>query len=129
MNNNRNPEQERQQELFQKRERARMETHSVIGSYAPVKMNCKQRVEILRGLIAKTHPEKTKAWQERRLRELLGTPARTKQASTAPIRKQAPQVETAVRSGKTPAIYAEINQRIAHTFGLEIPKNSPVMYR
>lgn len=129
MNNNRNPEQERQQKLFRKTEKERMEMHSTTASYTPVKINSKRRIEILRGLIAKAHPEKTKAWQEGRLRELLGTPARTKQASTAPIRKPAPRVETAVRSRKTPAIYAEVNQRIAHTFGLEIPKNSPILYR
>ncbi|MBQ6679803.1 MAG: hypothetical protein IJM76_07275 [Lachnospiraceae bacterium] len=78
-------EQRRQAELFQRREEMTWQAHRLSREAPDPELRERlenYRTKILRDLIDRSHPDKSQAWREARLRELLGQPIPVKSKTT-----------------------------------------------
>lgn len=119
--NGRNPEEERLEELFRKRDRMAWEAAHMAPAPRP-KMQPKERAAAIRQILDRTHPDKTDEWKIQRLREILGTkPTPAKKAAPVKIRKTKPVPEYVM------AIMREANAQRAAQFGIKEP--GEIQYR
>ena len=120
--NLRNPESNRQQKLFEERERSTWEAYKNAQNPTPKPLKeriMKYRAGVLRKLIEEANPDKSASWKEARLRSLLGLPEPVKA-------RQAPTQEEKIPAHLKAAMKAA-NERIARRFGIKNP--GEIQYR
>lgn len=100
----RNPESIRIEQLRKDQEQHALQARKLAEIETPRKVE--NRAEIIRFIVDRAHPNRSKEWREARVKELLGVPAAD--SARKPVKKA-----TKADRAKLDTINKEINKRIA----------------